>query len=84
MDEATSALDPSSQEHLMNQLIEQLAEATVISVSHRLELERFHDRRILLAYHPDGARLVPDGNLEWPRRPSARMLSRVLARDRQG
>jgi putative ATP-binding cassette transporter len=84
MDEATSALDPSSQEHLMNQLIEQLPEATVISVSHRLELERFHDRKIVLAYHTDGARLVPDENLEWPRRPSARMLSRILARDRQG
>ena len=68
----------------MNQLIEQLPEATVISVSHRLELERFHDRKIVLAYHTDGARLVPDENLEWPRRPSARMLSRILARDRQG
>ena len=81
MDEATSALDPSGQEHLMNRVIEQLPEATVISVGHRVELEKFHDRKILLAYHADGARLVRDENLAWPRRPSARMLSR-LVRDR--
>jgi putative ATP-binding cassette transporter len=80
MDEATSALDPSSQEHLMNRVIEQLPEATVISVGHRPELEKFHDRKILLEYHADGARLVSDENLAWPRRPSARVLSRLLAR----
>jgi len=77
MDEATSALDPSSQEHLMNGVIEELPEATVVSVGHRPELEKFHDRRILLEYHADGARLVRDENLAWPRRPSARVLSRV-------
>ncbi len=82
MDEATSALDPSSQEHLMNQVIEQLPEATVISVGHRPELEKFHDRKILLAYHADGARLVRDENLAWPRGISARMLSRLLAREK--
>jgi vitamin B12/bleomycin/antimicrobial peptide transport system ATP-binding/permease protein len=82
MDEATSALDPSSQEHLMNRVIEQLPEATVISVGHRPELEKFHDRKILLMYHADGARLVRDESFAWPRRPSARVLSRLLARDR--
>ena len=82
MDEATSALDPTSQEHLMNRMIEQLPEATVISVGHRPELEKFHDRKILLAYHADGARLVNDENLAWPRSPSARMLSRILAREK--
>jgi putative ATP-binding cassette transporter len=81
MDEATSALDPASQEHLMNQVIEQLPEATVISVGHRPELATFHDRKVLLAYHADGARLVRDEHLVWPRRPSARVLSRLLARD---
>ena len=55
---------------------------TVISVGHRPELEKFHDRKISLVYHPDGARLVRDENLAWPRRPSARMLSRLLDRDR--
>jgi putative ATP-binding cassette transporter len=63
MDEATSALDPSSQEHLMNRVIEQLPNATVISVSHRPELAKFHDRKILLVYHADGARLVPGQSL---------------------
>jgi putative ATP-binding cassette transporter len=81
MDEATSALDPSSQEHLMTRVIEQLPGATVISVGHRPELQKFHDRKILLEYHADGARLVSDENLAWPRRPSARVLSRLLARD---
>jgi vitamin B12/bleomycin/antimicrobial peptide transport system ATP-binding/permease protein len=83
MDEATSALDPSGQEHLMNRVIEELPQATVISVSHRPELERFHDRKILLEYHADGARLVRDENLAWPRRPSARVLSRLLDQDRE-
>jgi len=82
MDEATSALDPSGQEHLMRRVIEQLPEATVISVGHRVELEKFHDRKILLAYHADGARLVRDENLAWPRSPSARLLSRLLAREK--
>jgi hypothetical protein len=31
---------------------------------------------ILLAYHADGARLVRDENLAWPRSPSARLLAR--------
>jgi putative ATP-binding cassette transporter len=78
MDEATSALDPSGQDHLMNRLIEQLPEATVISVSHRPELEKFHDRKITLVYHADGARLVHEADLEWPRGASARVLSRLL------
>jgi putative ATP-binding cassette transporter len=77
MDEATAALDPSGQEHLMNRVIEELPEATVISVGHRSELERFHDRKVLLEYHAEGARLVRDENLAWPRRPSARVLSRL-------
>ena len=82
MDEATSALDPLSQEHLMNRMLEQLPEATVISVGHRPELEKFHDRKILLAYHAGGARLVRDENLAWPRSPAARLLARLLARER--
>jgi putative ATP-binding cassette transporter len=83
MDEATSALDPSSQEHLMKRVIEDLPDATLVSVGHRPELEKFHDRKILLAYHADGARLVNDENLAWPRRPSARALSRLFDRDRE-
>jgi putative ATP-binding cassette transporter len=81
MDEATSALDPSSQEQLMNRVIEQLSEATVISVGHRPELAKFHDRKILLAYHADGARPVRDENLASAHSPSARLLSRRLARE---
>ncbi len=83
MDEATSALDPSSQEHVMKRMLEQLPKATVISVGHRPELEKFHDRKILLVYHADGARLVRDENLAWPRSRSARLLARLLAREKK-
>jgi putative ATP-binding cassette transporter len=67
----------------MNRVIEDLHEATVISVGHRRELEQFHDRKILLECHTDGARLVRDEQLAWPRRASARVLSRLLERDQE-
>jgi len=83
MDEATAALDPPSQEHLMRLILERLPQATVISVGHRPELEAFHNRKLILEYHPEGARLVRDVSLEpWTFRRSARFLSRLLARER--
>jgi len=39
MDEATAALDPPSQEQLMPLVLQQLPEATVVSVGHRPELD---------------------------------------------
>jgi putative ATP-binding cassette transporter len=82
MDEATSALDPSGQEHLLRRLIEELPEATVISVSHRPELLKFHDRKVLLVHHADGARLMRDDDLARRRRRSARALWRLPDPDR--
>jgi putative ATP-binding cassette transporter len=82
MDEATAALDPPSQERLMQLVLERLPDATVISVGHRAELEAFHGRKLVLEYHPEGARLVRDESLQGTFRRSVRLLSRWLGRDR--
>ncbi|HEY2387014.1 MAG TPA: ABC transporter ATP-binding protein/permease [Candidatus Binatia bacterium] len=85
MDEATSALDPTSQECLMRLLMESLPDATVMSVGHRPELEKFHTRKLVLEYHSDGARLARDEVLRrFPRHRSARILTRVFSRDEPG
>lgn len=69
LDEATSALDPSSQDALMALICEELKQATILSVGHRLELEAFHSRKIVLARREHGARLVADIPLaHWPGR----------------
>ena len=81
MDEATAALDPASQDELMTLLRERLPEATVVSVGHRPELEAFHDRKLVLALHSEGARLVRDESLQSPVRRTAQFLSRLLSRE---
>ncbi len=58
MDEATAALDPSSQDRLMRLVLERLPAATLVSVAHRVELEAFHTRKLVLEYRDEGARLV--------------------------
>jgi putative ATP-binding cassette transporter len=63
MDEATAALDPLSQGELMRLVLERLPQATVVSVAHRVELEAFHTRKLVLEYQRDGARLVDDDTL---------------------
>jgi putative ATP-binding cassette transporter len=81
MDEATAALDSLSQEQLMRLVLERLPEATIVSVGHRAELEAFHTRKLVLEYHPEGARLVD----EWLQRTfgrSARFLSRLRSREK--
>jgi putative ATP-binding cassette transporter len=77
MDEATAGLDPLSQEQLMRLVLERLPEATVISVGHRPELEAFHTRKLVLEYHPEGARLVRDESLKKTFGRSARFLSKL-------
>ena len=77
MDEATAALDPLSQEQLLRLLLERLADATVISVGHRPELEAFHTRKLVLEYRADGARLVSDESIRRTFGRSARLLSRL-------
>jgi vitamin B12/bleomycin/antimicrobial peptide transport system ATP-binding/permease protein len=77
MDEATSALDPGSQEHLMKLIHERLPNTTIISVGHRPELEKFHERKLVLEAREEGAKLARDIDLSkvrrrrrwrWPRR----------------
>jgi putative ATP-binding cassette transporter len=63
MDEATSALDPPSQEHLMKLVQETLPKTTIISVGHRPELEKFHERKLVLEAREEGAKLVRDIDL---------------------
>jgi putative ATP-binding cassette transporter len=82
MDEATAALDPVSQDQLMRLLLERLPEATVVSVGHRVELEAFHTRKLVLEYHPEGARLVRDEPLPRAFGRSARFLSRLRTREK--
>jgi putative ATP-binding cassette transporter len=82
MDEATAALDPLSQERLMQLILERLPEVTVVSVGHRAELEAFHTRKLVLEYHPEGARLVRDEPLQWTFGRSARFLSRLWTREK--
>ncbi len=46
MDEATSALDVASQDCVMKLVLERLPESAIVSISHRPELEAFHDRKL--------------------------------------
>ena len=69
LDEATAALDPQSQNRLMELLVRQPENATLISVGHRPELELFHSRKIGLERRRGGTRLVSDIHLETKPRP---------------
>ncbi|MBY5440332.1 ABC transporter ATP-binding protein/permease [Rhizobium leguminosarum] len=77
LDEATSALDEKSQDKMMQMVIDELPEVTIISVAHRAELEAFHSRKITLERRRGGAKLVSDIDLiKRKRKPN--LLSRVL------
>jgi putative ATP-binding cassette transporter len=77
LDEATSALDEKSQDKMMEIVIRELPKATIVSVAHRVELEAFHSRKIVLERRKGGARLVSDINLI-PRKGGRRLLGRFL------
>jgi putative ATP-binding cassette transporter len=64
LDEATSALDEAGQTALMSLLRETLPDTTLISIGHRPGLEAFHDRRLTLVRHEDGARLICERALQ--------------------
>ena len=82
MDEATAALDPLSQGELMQLVLERLPRATIVSVAHRVELEAYHTRKLMLEYQPEGARLVGEDPLQRALGRLARFLSRVWDNDR--
>jgi putative ATP-binding cassette transporter len=81
LDEATSALDEKTQDMIMGMLIEELPEATVLSVAHRVELEAFHTRKITLEKREGGAKLVSDIGLI-QRHQKVGKLSRLIKRPR--
>jgi putative ATP-binding cassette transporter len=82
MDEATAALDPLSQDALMQLLLERLPRATIVSVAHRVELEAYHTRKLVLEYRPGGARLVGEDALQRALSCMSRFLSKVWGRER--
>jgi putative ATP-binding cassette transporter len=77
LDEATSALDEKSQDKMMEIVIKELPKATIVSVAHRVELEAFHSRKIVLERRKGGAKLVSDVDLI-PRKGRRRLLGRFL------
>jgi vitamin B12/bleomycin/antimicrobial peptide transport system ATP-binding/permease protein len=77
LDEATSALDEKSQDKMMDIVIRELPKATIVSVAHRVELEAFHSRKIVLERRKGGAKLVSDIDLI-PRKGKRRLLGRFL------
>src|SRR5262245_17572556 len=77
LDEATSALDEKSQDKMMEMVTEELPKATMVSVAHRVELEAFHSRKIVLERRKGGAKLVSDIELI-PRKGRRRLLGRFL------
>lgn len=80
MDEATAALDEKSQEKMMQTVIEELPDATIISVAHRAELEAFHSRKITLERRDGGAKLVSDIELIPRKARAGSMLRRMVKR----
>jgi putative ATP-binding cassette transporter len=82
MDEATAALDPISQDELMQLVLERLPRATIVSVAHRVELEAYHTRKLMLEYQAEGARLVGEDPLQRALGRLARFLSRVWNNER--
>lgn len=77
LDEATSALDDKSQDRLMGTVIDELPDATIVSVAHRAELEAFHSRKITLEKRNGGAKLVSDIDLA-PMARKRTIISRLL------
>lgn len=77
LDEATSALDEKSQDKMMKTVTDELPKATIVSVAHRVELEAFHSRKIVLERRKGGAKLVSDIDLI-PRKGKRKLLGRFL------
>ena len=66
LDEATAALDEASQSQLMELFRFRLAATTVISISHRPGLAKFHNRQIVLRKEINGARVSVGETIQTP------------------
>jgi len=71
------ALDEMSQDKMMDIVTSELPRATIVSVAHRVELEAFHSRKIVLERRKGGAELVSDIDLI-PRKGKRRRLGGFL------
>lgn len=77
LDEATSALDEKSQDKMMEMIIHELPQITIISVAHRAELEAFHSPQNYIGTAEGGAKLVSDIDL-LQRKRKRNLLSRLV------
>ena len=59
LDEATSALDAENEQRMYSLLAERLPNATVLSIAHRSEVARYHNRRLALDPEAASATLGP-------------------------
>lgn len=83
LDEATAALDEKSQDRMMETIIQELPNVTILSVAHRAELEAFHSRKITLERRKGGAKLVSDIDLV-PRRRRGLLGRALWGSDKRG
>ena len=66
----------------MRLVLERLPEATVDQRRPSPGARGVPHRKLVLEYHPEGARLVRDVSLQGPLRRSARFLSRLFTREK--
>ncbi len=59
LDEATAALDAENEQRMYQLLAERLPNATVLSIAHRPEVARYHDRRLAIDADTRSASLSP-------------------------
>jgi putative ATP-binding cassette transporter len=83
MDEATSALDEAGQENVMRLLIDELPEASIVSIGHRPGLEVFHTRELALVPGAHGAKLRPPEAVKRSLRAVYRRMSAASRAQRQ-
>ena len=48
LDEATSALDNVMEQHLYSCLLDELPETTIVSVAHRLTIDKYHNHVLVI------------------------------------
>lgn len=65
LQEATDAVDPEGERKLMELLIAEFPDATVLTVGFHAELEQYHQRKLTLLPSPDGTILVRESRKDW-------------------
>lgn len=65
MQEATDALDPEGERRLMQLLIDEFREATIVTVGFHADLEAYHQRTLTLSANHDGKMLIKETRKDW-------------------